>query len=103
MKYALGTYRFETDKVMGVGVLVLKMTIGDWPDITPLFIARLRWSDGSGADFHVAGNQIDKNGFKKTAGSVSVNYPQTDAEITGAFAELEVFATFESDFDLVTQ
>lgn len=80
------------------GNLALHMTIENWPKVDRLFDVHLHWSDGSGAIFHVSGNQIDKHGKPKTGGSVEVGCPPVD--VTGGTATIEVYEPFTSKFTL---
>lgn len=71
--------------------VVVTLTIVDWPvDANPLFIAKVRWSDGSEATYNVSGNQ----GIA-TSGTLAFAVPMVNGvkiPIDGATITMEVFA-----------
>lgn len=103
--YERGTHGpFVIDGLAAQEYLALDMTIVGWPNVEPLAIVSLAWEGRNAAEFTISGDQQDKNGNQKTAGTLQVSVPHDENRTpiqnsTGSFV-MEVFAPFKTALTL---
>jgi hypothetical protein len=78
--YAVGTYGpFPVDQFTNANTNALEasFTVEGWdPTVNPIMLVRLRWGDGSGADFSVPGQPMARDGTLLSVVRVRVSVPK---------------------------